>query len=129
MSTTATAPQASYVEEAAYLVFNFTLQPNQHYGRVPVNIDRDADFMATGIHGSSNGNFTLNFRLPSGRLFASAECNNGNFLGTANQPAVIGPPPIYRAGSTGPELDMTDTSGAINMVQLIFSGIRRLRTS
>lgn len=124
-----TAPQPSYVEEAAIYVFVFTMQANIHYGRVPVNIDRDSDFMLTGLNGSSNGTYTLNFRLPSGRLIASAEINNTNFVGTANQPTAIGPPPIYRAGSTGPELDLTDTSGALNMIQIIFSGIRRLRTS
>lgn len=124
-----TAPQPSYVEEPANYVFNFAIAANTHYGRVPVNIDRDSDFLLTGLNGSSNGSYTLNFRLPSGRLIASAEIQNTNFVGTANQPTAIGPPPIYRAGSTGPELDLTDTSGAVNMIQLIFSGIRRLRTS
>jgi hypothetical protein len=121
--------QATYVEEPAMYTFNYTLTADQAVQRVPVNIDRDSDFLLTGINGSSTGTYTLNVRLPSGRLIASAQINNTNFIGAANQPTAIGPPPIYRAGSTGPELDLTDTSGAGNTLQIIFQGIRRIRTA
>ena len=123
------ANQPTYVEEPASYVFAYTLTANQSVQRVPVQIDRDSDFLLTGINGSSTGNYTLNFRLPSGRLYASAQITNGQLIGTANQPTAVGPPPIYRAGSSGPELDLTDTSGASNTLQIVFSGIRRIRTT
>jgi hypothetical protein len=132
MSSLLTAPGASaqptFVEEPAIYVFQLTLTANQALQRVPVNIDRDSDFLLTGINGSSTGTYSLNVRLPSGRLIGSSQINNVNFIGAANQPTSIGPPPIYRAGSTGPELDLTETSGSSNIVQIVFNGIRRLRT-
>lgn len=119
----------NFVEEPAQYIFSYTLTALQSVGRVPVNIDRDSDFLLTGVNGSSTGTYTLNFRLPSGRLIGSAQVNNTNFIGTANQPTAIGPPPLYRAGSTGPEIDLTDTSNASNVLQIVFSGIRRIRTA
>jgi hypothetical protein len=96
---------------------------------VPVNIDRDSDFMLTGVNGSSTGGYNLNFRLPRGRQVGSALVAAANLIGAANQPTSIGPPPVYRAGSTGPEIDLTDTSNAGNTIQIVFSGVRRLRTA
>lgn len=122
--------QPNFVEEPATYVFNYTLTSGQAVTRVPVNIDRDSDFLLTGINGTSTGGYTLNVRLPSGRLIASQQMINSQFVSNApNQPTAIGPPPVYRAGSTGPELDLTDTSLAGNTLQIIFSGLRRLRTA
>jgi hypothetical protein len=121
--------QPQFVEEPGIYVFNYTLTALQSVQRVPVNIDRDSDFMLTGVNGSSTGGYNLNFRLPSGRQVCSALIANTNLIGAANQPTSIGPPPVYRAGSTGPEIDLTDTSNAGNTIQVIFSGVRRLRTA
>ena len=122
--------QPNFVEEPGIYVFNYTLTSGQAVTRVPVNIDRDSDFLLTGINGTSTGGYTLNVRLPSGRLIASQQMINTQFVSSApNQPTAIGPPPVYRAGSTGPELDLTDTSLADNTLQIIFSGLRRLRTA
>lgn len=123
------ADQPTFVEEPAIYVFIQQLTALQHVGQVAVNIDRDSDFLLTGINGSSDGAYTLNFRLPSGRLISNAEILNTDLLGTANQPTAIGPPPIYRAGSVGPQLDLTDVSNATNNLIIVFSGIRRLRTT
>jgi hypothetical protein len=128
-SATNPADQPTYVEEPAIYVFTQALTASQHIGQVAVNIDRDSDFLLTGINGSSDGAYTLNFRLPSGRLISNAEILNTDILGTANQPTAIGPPPIYRAGSVGPQLDLTDVSAAPNNLIIVFSGIRRLRTT
>ena len=123
------ANQPTYIEEPAFYVFTMTLTTDQHVPNIAVNIDRDSDFLLTGINGSSDGAYTLNFQLPSGRLIANAEILNTDILGTANQPTAIGPPPIYRAGSIGPQLTITDVSGATNNIIIVFSGIRRLRTT
>lgn len=123
------ANQPTYVEEPAMYVFTQTLTADQHIPQVSVNIDRDSDFLLTGINGSSDGAYTLNFRLPSGRLVANAEILNTDLIGTPNQPTAIGPPPIYRAGSVGPALELTDISGASNTIIIVFSGLRRIVTT
>ncbi len=124
------ADQPEYVEEAAIVYFEITLNGNQVLRQVAVPIDRDSDFLWTGLNGSETGAYTLNPTLPSGRYMASSNMANGDFVSPdANQPTAIGPPPLYRAGSSGPKLDLTDTSGSTNHVTLVFSGIRRLRTA
>ncbi len=135
MSTSSQLPapsdnQPQYVEEAAVVVFEITLSGNQHLTRVPVPIDRDSDFLWTGLNGSEDGAYTLNPTLPSGRYMCTSEIQNGNLVSPdANQPTAIGPPALYRAGSSGPLLDLTDTSGNTNVITLAFSGLRRLRTA
>lgn len=125
-----TTQQPTFVEEMAIYPFSVTLTGNQALTRLPVNIDRDSDFVLMGIAGGQTGGYTLNLRLPSGRLIASAQMVNSQFVApNANQPTPWGPPSIYRAGSTGPEVDITDTSGSGNTVNLLFIGTRRLRTS
>jgi hypothetical protein len=123
------ADQPQFVEEPAFYVFTDTIGAGLNIQNVSVNIDRDSDFLLTGLNGSSTGTYTLNFRLPSGRQVANVEIPNTDIIGTANQPTAIGPPPIYRAGSSGPQINATDTSGDSNTIVIVFSGIRRLRTT
>jgi hypothetical protein len=119
------APQ--YVQQSTWYVFQMILSANQQVSRLPVQIANDADFILTGIHGTSTADFTVNFRLPNGDSFATAQMHKANFLGTPNQPTPIGPSAPYRAGSTGPMLDLTDLSGAPNTLEIIFSGIKRMK--
>lgn len=121
--------QPDFVEEAAWYLYTVTLNANQSVKGASVNIDRDSDFTLTGVHGSSDGLFTMNMRLPSGRLISNAQILSTDWLGTANQPTAMGPPPIYRAGSVGPQLDLTEVSGDTNVLFIIFTGIRRIKTS
>lgn len=121
--------QPQFVEEPAWYLFTVSLTADQAVIGASVNIDRDADFTLTGIHGSSDGLFTVNMRLPSGRNISNAQILSTDFLGTANQPTAMGPPPIYRAGSVGPQLDLTDVSGDNNVLFIVFTGIRRIKTS
>lgn len=123
------ANQPEYVEEPAIYSFVQALTSGQHIDNVAVNIDRDTDWLWTGLNGSSTGNYTVNFKLPSGRQLANAEIFSQDIIGTANQPTVIGPPPVYRAGSVGPQVTLTDLSAAPNTVTIIFTGIRRVRTT
>lgn len=128
-ASTQTANQPTYVEEPAIYEFTTQLTSDESVTDVAVNIDRDSDFLLTGIWGSSTGEYTLNFRLPSGRQISNQQILNTDLIGTANQPTSIGPPPIYRAGSVGPQLDLTDISGATNNITILFGGIRRIRTT
>jgi hypothetical protein len=124
--TPAAAPQYA-AEEPCFYVFQRTFAANEVQTRLPVNIANDSDFLLTGIHGTSTGDFTINFRLPGGGVFANAQVHKANLIGSANQPTAIGPPAAYRAGSSGPLLDITDVSAAPNTLELVFSGIKRTR--
>ncbi len=116
----------TYVYEPAVIPLQLTLTANQPLNLQKVNIDKDSDFILTGIHGTSTGSYTINFRLPSGRQFANGtQIRNTNLVGTANQPAAIGPELVYPAGGIGPAVDITETSGAGNTIEIIFSGLRR----
>jgi len=123
------ANQPDYVEEPQLYPYTVSLSSGQHLENQSVNIDRDADFTLTGVNGSSTGRYTLNFRTPSGRLISTAEILDTDIIGTANQPTAVGPPMVYRAGSVGPQLNITDVSGGTNAVSIVFSGIRRVKTT
>jgi hypothetical protein len=118
-------PDPTYAEEPCLYVFQLALTALQTLRNQKVPIDVDSDFMLTGIHGTSTGSFTLNMRLPSGRMLSNNQLQNTNLIGTANQPTAIGPAPVYIAAGTGPALDLTDTSNAGNTLEICFSGIRR----
>lgn len=118
----------SYVEEAANYVFSRTLAANEALTRLPVLIAVDSDFLLTGIHGTKTGDYLINFRGAGGRSFCNAMIHDANLVGTSpSQPTPIGPAESYRAGSSGPMLDLTNLTGAPNNVEIVFSGIRRLR--
>jgi hypothetical protein len=117
-----------YAYEAALYVFQIVLTANQKLNAQKVPIDPDSDFLLRGIHGTSTGSYTVNMRLPRGNNLANAQLQNTNFVGTAQQPAPIGPSPVYIANGIGPSLDLIDTSGASNTLEIVFSGVRRYTT-
>jgi hypothetical protein len=125
--------QPQYVEEPSIAVFTVTLNASgagSAFTKVAVPVDRDADFLLTGVNGSSTGDYTINLYLPSGRQMASSSMQNANFVSPdPQQPTAILAAPLYRAGSNGPSLDVANTSGAPNSIEIEFSGIRRLRTA
>lgn len=125
--------EAQYVDEPQILVFTVALTANgagSTFNKTAVPIPRDADFVWTGINGKSDGAYLLNVYLPSGRQMASSSMQNVNFVSVdPQQPTAIPAPPLYRAGSNGPSLDLANTSNATNNIELEFSGIRRVRTA
>lgn len=128
-----TSQQPQYVEEPSIAVFTITLNntgAGSAFTKVAVPIDRDADFLLTGVNGSSTGSYTINLYLPSGRQMASSSMQNANFVSPdPQQPTAILATPLYRSGSNGPALDLANTSGGSNTIEIEFSGIRRLRTA
>ena len=133
MSPSASSQEPQYVEEPTVIVFTVSLAANgagSTFKKIAVPVDRDADFLLTGLNGSSDGEYLINLYLPSGRQIASSSMQNANFVSPdPQQPTSIGPPPLYRAGSNGPMLDLENTSNQTNDIELEFSGIRRLRTA
>jgi hypothetical protein len=120
-------PEPTYAEEPCIYPFQVVLTANQALVGQRVLIDSDSDFLLTGIHGTNTGTYKINFRLPSGRQLSNTPIQSANLIGTANQPTAIGPSPVYVRAGIGPAVDITDTSGAGNTVEICFSGIRRFR--
>lgn len=138
MSTNVATPSASdqeaqYVEEPEILVFTVSLTNSgagSSFNKIAVPIPRDADFVWTGLNGKSDGAYLINVYLPSGRQIATSSMQNANFVSAdPQQPTAIPVPPLYRAGSNGPSLDLANLFGDTNNIELEFSGIRRLRTA
>ena len=117
------------IEEPCMYVFQLVMTPGQKLANQKVPIDTDSDFLLTGIHGTSTGDYSINFKLPSGKPFANNQVQKQNLIGTANQPTAIGPSQVYLGASIGPALDLTETSGFANTLEICFSGIRKLRTA
>jgi hypothetical protein len=115
----------SQAEEPCLYTLQLTLTANQALKNQKVPIDPDSEYVLTGIHGTSTGTYTLNFKLPSGRSLANNQVTNADLIGTAQQPTAIGPTPVYLPDSVGPAVDITDTSGAGNTIEICFTGIRR----
>lgn len=85
-------------------------------------LDADSDFMLIWLIASSTG--TFQFRMQdnaTGRFFQNGKINSVNMFGTAQQPFPMLPPYVFkRQNSIG--LDITDTSGAPNTIQIVLAG-------
>jgi len=119
------ATQQFYDEPASY-PFDVTLTANQALKDLSQFFDRDSDFYWTGLVGTQTGAYNLRLQLPSGRFLSSAPVKNTNLVGTAQFPVPIFPAVrVPGGGKIG--IEVTDTSGAGNTIQLVFIGIRRFR--
>ncbi len=87
-----------------------------------IQIGADADFTAIWLVASSTGTFNFQFFDGStGRAFMNMRINNVNLFGTAQLPFPMLPPYTFkRQGSI--QLDVTDTSGNPNTIQIVFQG-------
>lgn len=118
---------AGYYDEAGGYVFDYVLNANQIALGLSVPIDQDSDFIWMATYGTQTGTYKVNFKTARGRQIFSSPVNSLNAIGTAQFPTVWEPAFTYNA-SGRIMLDLTDTSGAQNTVQLVFLGVRRFKT-
>lgn len=123
---TSPAQQVPY-EEPHAIPFDVTLTGNQELLQQGVFIDSDGDFVLKGIVGTQTGNYSLRFRLPSGRYWPNGYVKNGNLVGTAQFPVPVEPNVVFPAGSKV-AIDIKDTSGSSNTVQILLIGSKLLKT-
>jgi hypothetical protein len=115
-------PQVELVE----MFFDYALPPTVVLANTTVQptivIGADADFQVIWLIANSTGTFSFTFSDGStGRLFMSGAINNVNLFGSAANPFPMLPPYVFkRQGSI--QLVITDTSGANNTIQVVFSG-------
>lgn len=120
--------EAGPSEEVGYYVFNQTLTANQSLPNLTQFIDGDSDFVLVSIHGKSTGSYNINIKDNALKPLYSSDADSTLVVGTAQLPCRIRPALFYpAAGKIG--ISLTDTSGAPNTVQLVFTGVKKFRTS
>lgn len=124
----ATIPAANFHEEPGDVVLDKVLTSNQESLRQTAQIDADSDFLLYAILGSSTGAYDLRVQLPNGRYLNNSYVKSSNYVGSAQFPVPLLAPVYFPAGSSI-IVDLKDTSGAGNTIQLVFKGIRRYRLS
>lgn|GEM_PF-1750108 len=120
--------EAGPSEEVGYYVFTQTLAANQNLPDLTQFIDGDSDFQLVSIHGKSTGSYNINIKDNSSKPIYSSSADASLVVGTAQLPCRIRPSLFYpAAGKIG--ISLQDTSGAPNTVQLVFTGVKKFRTS
>lgn len=119
--------QEQYFEEPTMLPYDVVLTSGQEKTNQGRLTEGDGDFVLQGICGTQTGSYQIRLRLPSGRYFPIAYTNNANIVGTAQFPVPVEPGITFKAGELI-ALDIKDTSGADNTVQLCFIGKKLLKT-
>ena len=97
-------------EEPHAIPYDVTLTGNQELLQQGVFIDQDGDFVLKGIVGSQSGSV-----------------KNTNLVGTAQFPVPVEPNVVFPAGSKV-AIDIKDTSGSSNTVQILLIGSKLLKT-
>ncbi len=121
------APAPQVFEEPALYVFDKVLVANTEYLSQGLNVDGDADFILLGIAGNAtSSSYQLRLKLKNGRPLSNAYVNAANLVGTAQFPVAL-PREIQFDASGQIGLDIKDTSGSSNTVQLIFIGVKRFK--
>lgn len=120
-------PPINAYEEAGDYVLDVTLTANQNAPRQVVQIDGDSDFIMAALAGSQTGDYSVVIRHANGRPIQSAPALNTNIIGTAQEPSPLLAESLYPSASNI-LVDVVDLSGAGNVIQIIFKGIRRYRS-
>ncbi len=121
---TANAPY----EEAGDYVFKRTLQANDHFNDLSQFVDKDSDFVWLATSATSTGAFSVQFRNPGNRALSSSEEQAANCVGTGQFPVPWLKPIEYPAGSRI-GISITNLTGVVNDVEIVFKGIKRYRTA
>ena len=122
----AVQPATQFYEEPGDLVLDKVLTANQEALRQAVQVDEDSDFLLLALVGNSTSTYNIVLYQANNRAVNSAYAKNTNYVGSANFPVPLLKELYYPAGASI-RVDVKDTSGAGNTIQLIFKGIRRYR--
>ena len=123
----AVQPEPGYYYESAILAFDKVLALSAEYLNQAVSLDGDADFMLeqlAAIYTSSS--FQVRFKAPNGRPLSNAYINALNLIGTGQFPVYLPAPVWYPAGGQI-GLDIKETSGSQNTIQIALIGIKRFK--
>jgi len=116
---------SGFVDKPFSYVYDVTLTALQALLNQSIPIQTDSEFYLRGIYVSaSTGTFTFRYSDANNYYFSDAQILNQNYSTFAGQPAVVLPEVWYPAGGKL-SIDITDTSGAPNLVEIVFIGVKR----
>jgi len=120
------APEG-YVDVDFSYVYDVVLSASQVLTDQAVATMNDADFAIRAVFiGVSTGSFNARFSDSQGYYLSNGLIASANLLGDASSPFPIWPEIIIPAGGRI-GIDITDTSGAPNTVEIIFRGVKRYK--
>jgi hypothetical protein len=119
----APAPPALHEEPGVYSL-TVILAALALSGVIAIPLDKDNDFVLTGIIGKSTGDFLFQFQTPDGRYVQSQPVHASSAVGTGQFPKAVFPTITYKAGQML-RFQVIDASTAPNTVEIDFEGIKQ----
>lgn len=108
--------------------YDVVLTLNQLLNNQAVSTTNDADFVARAIVIASNtGSFNVRFYDSQGNALSNGFIASANLIGDAASPFPIFPELLIPAGGKI-GIDIQDTSGGTNTIEILFRGVKRYRT-
>lgn len=117
------SPQG-YSDLAFDYVYQIALTANQSLKGEQQAIDTDSDFMWRALVFKSDGAFSIRFSDSQAFFLSDTEIWSDNLSNDGSSPYTIFPEVPFPAGSRI-GIDMTDLSGVVNNIQLVFKGVKR----
>lgn len=122
------SPQGFVDVDFSY-VYDVTLSANQFLRDQSVSTTNDADFEWRGsVIAFNTGIFNVRFADSQGYYLSNGMIVSANILGDAASPFVIFPGILIPAGGRI-GVDIQDTSGDPNTIELLFRGVKRYRVA
>jgi len=119
------APEG-FVDVPFHYIYNNTLTANQILNNEVVSIFTEADFAWRGLVFTADGLFSIQFQDGQGYYLSAGQMFSSNMPNTPGDPWPIFPEVLYPAGGRI-FFNITDLSGASNVIQLLFMGVNRYR--
>jgi len=116
-----------YVDVDFSYVYDVVLTANQVLKDQAVSTMNDADFaMRAVVIAFNTGSFSARFSDSQGYYLSNGLIASGNLIGDAASPLPIWPEILIPAGGRI-GIDITETSGNPNTVEILFRGVKRYR--
>ena len=107
--------------------YDVTLSGGQFLRDQSISTTNDADFCWRGlVIGFSTGAFNVRFADSQGFYLSNGMVASANILGDASSPYPVFPEIIIPAGGRV-GVDIQDTSGVTNVIELLLKGVKRFR--
>jgi hypothetical protein len=121
------AAPLNYVDVDFTYPYDVVLTANQFLRDQAISTTNDADFAWRAIViATMTGTFNVRFADSQGYWLSNSVVSNANLLGDAASPFPVFPEILIPAGGRI-AIDIQDTSGGTNTIQLLMRGVKRYR--
>ncbi len=121
------ASPMGFQDQSFDYVYDVVLSGNQVLNDQVVSIYTEADFAWRAlIVNVATGTFKVRFTDGQGYYLSSGLIDSANLTSSPADPWIVFPEVVFPAGGRI-SIDITDTSGATNTIQLLFRGVNRYR--